>query len=264
MKSRAFYVHLRLPRMAQKARYRDPAQRRLYPVSTFNSMCARPLSRLLAPVLSPNQVSLLSLLTSLAGLWLVASGAWNQAAMGVGLVHLGLLLDHADGQVARRTGKGSTWGMYLDMVIDRIVEIGLVVALAVAVTIESPWLSPWIHGDLVWLVPVTVATMMLWRFLTAYNDVLYLRSHLLSTGAPPPESAKPKALAKRPLFPFIFNRDWVLLLWSLGVLLGQVHATLWLLLVLHALSCIEKIIVFKARHDDPEGDAARILKRDYH
>lgn len=253
--------------MAQKARYTDPAQRRLYPLSTFNSWCARPLSRALAPVMTPNQVSLLSLAVSVAGLVLVAQGPWRTAVVGALAVHLGLLLDHADGQVARRRGMGSTWGMYLDMVIDRIVEIGIVLALLGATWAAPDWITSWSPlsaGRVAWIAVATVGAMMLWRFLNAYNDVLYLRSHLLSAGRLPDPEARPKGVAKRPLVPWVFNRDWVLMIWLVGVALTQLQATLLLLFGLHVLSCLEKIIVFRVRHKHPEGDATRVLGKDYH
>ncbi len=253
----------------EKGRYKDRDQVRLYPLSRFNSWCARPLSAMFAGWATPNQVSVLSLAVSLAGLVLVASAQWDLMALGAGLVHVGLLLDHADGQVARRQGTGSTLGMYIDMVFDRIVEIAMIVALIPALAagiseapIEPVWsVEPWLAT---WLAMLALGTMMLWRFLNAYNDVLYLRSHILETGQVPSPAARPKKLLKRPLIPWVFNRDWVLAIWALGVLTAQIHAMVVLLLVLHTLVSIEKVLVFRARHQDPEGDAARVLGKDYH
>lgn len=257
----------------EKGRYGDRRQRGLYPIGTFNSWTARPLSWLLAGMrMSPNQVSLLSLLASLVGFYMVATGAWRMMAGGALLVHVGLVLDHADGQVARRRRMGSMWGMYVDMVIDRIVEIGLVVALAAAavrgVHGSPAWLpSAWSRLSLstfLVLCVVTVGAMMTWRFLTAYNDVLYLRGHLVATGQLPAEDAAPQGLAKRPIMPVVFTRDWVLLIWLVGTVAAQLQATVLLLLVLHLLVTLEKIIVFRVRHLAPEGDARRILGKDYH
>ncbi|HLF16713.1 MAG TPA: CDP-alcohol phosphatidyltransferase family protein, partial [Candidatus Thermoplasmatota archaeon] len=113
----------------EKGRYGPGLERRLYPIATFNSLCARPLSWLLALLgFTPNLVSLLSLAVSGLALWRIADGAWSPLVQGALLLHLGLLLDHADGQVARRRSMGTNGGMYLDMVIDRVVEAGLLVA----------------------------------------------------------------------------------------------------------------------------------------
>lgn len=220
---------------------------------------------------TPNLVSLLSLLTSVAGLWLVAtSPRWSWVVGGAALVHFGLLLDHADGQVARRTGKGSTWGMYLDFVIDRVVEIGLVAALVLAGPVRGA--PSWMPADAVALGPdglllvgaLTAGAMMSWRVLTLYNDVLYLRSHLLETQRLPGMSLAPSKLTRRPGIPFVFNRDWLLLIGVVGIVVAQFHATLVLFLVMHLVLNLEKVIVFRVRHQEPEGDAARILQRDYH
>jgi phosphatidylglycerophosphate synthase len=258
--------------VSEKGRYHDAAQWRLYPIGRFNSWCARPFSSLLAGLrFSPNQVSVLSLLVSIAGMILVASATWESLVIGALMVHLGLLLDHADGQVARKRGMGSTWGMYLDMAFDRIVEVGIIAAM-VPVMLSDVLAPTWLPAswqplgaiDAAILATVTIGIMMTWRFLTAYNDVLYMRAHLVETGRLPTPGVTAQGLAKRPLLPIVFNRDWVLLIWLVGVLANQAQATMMLLLALHVLVLLEKMIVFYVRHKRPEGDANRILGRDYH
>ena len=257
----------------EKGRYQQADQRRLYPLSTFNSWTARPFSYALWKLgFTPNQVSLLSLLVSVVGLLRAADGVWSHMVQGALLVHLGLVLDHADGQVARRSGKGSTFGMFLDMVIDRAVEIGLVLTLALAQwmgvrAVPDLLPAPWEPLGTPWFLVACIATvgaMMLWRFLGAYTDILYLRSFLLAQKRLPQPDLRPASLAKRPLVPWVFNRDWVLAIWAVGLVLGQVQGTLLLLLALHLLSCLEKVVVFTVRHRQPEADASRILAKDYH
>lgn len=257
----------------EKGRYAQTRTRRLYPLGTFNSWCARPLSALLASMrFTPNAVSGLSFLASAAGVWAVMTGAWRWMVLGAALVHLGLLLDHADGQVARRRGLGSTWGMYVDMVIDRLVEVGLIIAMAGAVVqgvrgvpdaVPAVW-QPVSAGSFLVLLVATLGVMMTWRFVGAYNDILFLRSHLMATGRMPAEDAQVHGVAKRPLMPLVFSRDWVLAFWVVGVVLAQLQALALLLLATHCLVLLEKIIVFRVRHPDPEGDARRILGKDYH
>ncbi len=249
--------------MGEKARYLDVTQWRRYPLGRFNSATAQPLSAALAAMrATPNQVSVLSLLVSLVGIVAVAAGDASMLVAGALLVHVGLLLDHADGQVARRRGMGSTWGMYLDMVIDRIVETGLIVATVAAALRRAPGLTtPWMPlPDLAvaMLAVVAIAAMLTWRFLNAYNDVLYLRSHLLATGR------IPAAVPATPGRGVVFTRDWVFLIWLVGTILGQHLALLALLAGLHGLVCLGKIRAFWLHHRQPEVRAAAVLDRDYH
>ncbi|MGB0651855.1 MAG: CDP-alcohol phosphatidyltransferase family protein [Thermoplasmatota archaeon] len=250
-----------------KARLAASSGRR-YPLARANSATARPLSWALAKAgATPNQVTLLSLVVSLVGLWVVAAAdAWTDLAAGVALVHLGLVLDHADGQVARRRGMGSDWGLYLDMVVDRVVEIGLVVALAVTtLTATQPLPDTWLIDDtaLAMLALATLGLMLSWRFLNAYNDVLYLRRHLLVTGRAPQARPSKEGGAAGGWFP-VFNRDWVFALWSIGALLVQPAGTLAVLAVLHLGVCAGKVLAFKRHHEAPEARAAAVLDGDHH
>jgi hypothetical protein len=162
--------------------------------------------------------------------------------------------------------------MYLDMAIDRVVEVGIVVATAIAalhgVSGRPDWLPvAWEPLETGWFLVAcgaTIGVMMLWRFLTAYNDLLYLRTHILQTGRAPGPTVVAKGLVRRPLVPWVFNRDWILLIWVVGVVAGQLQATVLLLALLHVLVSIEKMVVFAVRHKDPEGDASRIMGKDYH
>jgi len=105
--------------------------------------------------------------------------------------------------------------------------------------------------------------MQVWRFLNSYNDVLYLRTHLRSTGRVPQPGAG-ASQPRRPLIPWVLNRDLVLLLAVAGIAVGQVQATLGVLVLLHLQVCAEKVFVFHRRHREPEGAAAMVLADDYH
>ncbi len=246
-----------------KARLQDPLQRRRFWLAALNSATALPLAHGLAALrLTPNGVSLLSLLVSLLGLAAVALGSGMQLVLGALLVHVGLLLDHADGQVARLRGMGSTWGMYLDMVIDRIVETGLIIATVAAALHNAPgfwpgW-SPLPDVAVAALAVLTLGVMLTWRFLNAYNDVLYLRSHLRDTGT------VPKPAHATPGKGIVFNRDWVFMIWLAGTILGQHQTTLVVLLGLHGLACAGKVRAFWVHHGSPEARAAAVLGDEYH
>lgn len=100
----------------------------------------RPLGRLFASVayvcrLTPNQVTVLSALSSfsgLAALALISPRWWLGIAVGFLLI-LGYALDAADGQLARLRGGGSVAGEWLDHVVDatKICVLHAVVAISI-------------------------------------------------------------------------------------------------------------------------------------
>jgi phosphatidylglycerophosphate synthase len=252
----------------EKERFATASARRGYGLAHAYSRAARPLSWALWRLgLHPDAVSLLSLLCSAAGL-VLASGwglTWIAVGAGILLVQLGLLLDHADGQVARRRGGGTVWGMYLDAFFDRLIEVGIVAAaLGLAWSpVEGPgWLvPPWapLSGlPLALLAIATLGAVLLWRVLCASTDLLYLRTHILKRESIPAPRAADGGVRLVP------TRDWVILAWSFGSLAMQPQATLVALGVLHLLACLAKALLFKRRIRDPEPDAARILGPDYH
>ena len=67
--------------------------------------------------ISPNQVSLATLLAVVVGLALVATGGKALALSGVLVLHVGLVLDNLDGDLARVTGRTSPKGEFLDAII---------------------------------------------------------------------------------------------------------------------------------------------------
>ena len=71
----------------------------------------RPLARL---GISPNQVTAISLALALAAAWLFAQGEAAAAHWAAGLFVAARFLDHFDGELARLTGKTSTFGYYFD------------------------------------------------------------------------------------------------------------------------------------------------------
>lgn len=259
-------ARLRLGVDAEKGRFAVPAARRRYFLAAAYSRMAKPVSFVLWKAgFHQDVVSLLSLGVSLAGLWLAATMTWRGLAAGVLLVQLGLLLDHADGQVARRRGAGSAWGAYLDAFIDRIVESGLVLAALAAawapVTDAPSWLPmPWapLAGlELALAASVALAGVLMWRVLCGSSDVIYLRTHILKSGVIP----ESKYRTKPGLVP---TRDWVILAWSALMLAAQPQAALLVIGALHWLATLAKAVLFRKRIKDPEGDAARILGPDYH
>lgn len=96
--------------------------------------------------MSPNAVSVVSSLFSLAGIALLASAPPSaKVAVGVtALMALGYVLDSADGQLARLSGRGSAAGEWLDHVLDagRIPLFHIAVGICFATHPESDSVWP--------------------------------------------------------------------------------------------------------------------------
>ncbi len=96
---------------------------------------SRPLSAGAVRIgISPNAVTIASLLVGLGAAWSVARGSVGGAWLGLALYLAAVVLDHADGEVARATGTASQLGHWLDIGTDAAVHGTLVVALGLATT----------------------------------------------------------------------------------------------------------------------------------
>lgn len=104
--------------------------------SLFNLYLARPLAAAWVALfartaITPNQVTLLSMAVMLlsAAPLLLWPGAWG-LALGVILIELSYVLDCADGQLARLTGRTSEAGARLDFLMDELKALLLIAALS--------------------------------------------------------------------------------------------------------------------------------------
>jgi len=88
----------------------------------FDERIARILPFLFHPRVHPNAVSVVGLGVSLAGAWAFAEGRFRQGAL---IVLLGGVFDLVDGVVARRQGRVTTFGGFLDSSLDRVVDMAL-------------------------------------------------------------------------------------------------------------------------------------------
>ncbi len=76
--------------------------------------------------LNPDLLSVCGLVVSLAGALAFAQGALRSGAL---LVLAGGFFDLVDGVVARRQGRASTFGAFLDSTLDRLVDMGLLLGI---------------------------------------------------------------------------------------------------------------------------------------
>jgi len=98
------------------------------PVSRYSN---RPVSRLVSALLaqvgvSPNGASYLSGAVGLLGALAFGRSRWRLGAL---MVHTSSILAGVDGEIARRTGRSSQFGDFLDTVLDRVVEYAALLGL---------------------------------------------------------------------------------------------------------------------------------------
>lgn len=98
----------------------------------------RPLAR--TPV-TPNHVTALGLVVGLAAAGLFATGSAAAADVAAALVMLYLFIDHADGELARLTGKTTTFGQRFDSLVGAVNTTTFFIGIGVGLS-ERP-LGAW-------------------------------------------------------------------------------------------------------------------------
>ena len=78
-------------------------------------VAVRPLAR---TAVTPNQVTTARLITGLAAVAMLASGDPPWVAVGGAVYIFSMLLDRADGMLARLTGQSSHWGHVYDLICE--------------------------------------------------------------------------------------------------------------------------------------------------
>ena len=96
-------------------------------------------SRLAASSITPNQISVISVVFAAAGAALMLYGGWLALVLAAIAVQLRLLCNLLDGMVAVEGGKGSAVGILYNEFPDRVADSVLIVALGYAA--GMPWLG---------------------------------------------------------------------------------------------------------------------------
>ena len=102
------------------------------------NIMVRPLAR--TPI-TPNQLTIVTLLLALAAAALFAVGDETAANWAAGLFILARFMDHFDGELARMTGKTSRLGYYLDYVAGALSYGGLF--LGIGIGARESFLGEW-------------------------------------------------------------------------------------------------------------------------
>jgi CDP-diacylglycerol---glycerol-3-phosphate 3-phosphatidyltransferase len=92
----------------------------------FDDRIARAVPFLFHPRVHPNALSLLGVAVSLGGAFAFSRGSFRAGAL---IVLAGGLFDLVDGVVARRQGRVTSFGGFLDSSLDRVVDMALLLGL---------------------------------------------------------------------------------------------------------------------------------------
>ena len=109
----------------------------------FDERIARAVPFLFHPRVHPNALSVLGVLVSLGGAWAFAQGAFRAGAV---IVLVGGVFDLADGVVARRQGRVTTFGGFLDSSLDRVVDMALLLGLVMHYAGRGEVALGWLAG----------------------------------------------------------------------------------------------------------------------
>ena len=105
--------------------------------SRIAAMLVRPLQ---GTRVHPNHLTTVGLVTGLLGAALYArGGGW--ADLGGVLLVATMIIDHGDGELARSTGKTSSFGHTYDRIVDLVVKLGTFVGMGIG--LRSGWLGTW-------------------------------------------------------------------------------------------------------------------------
>jgi len=109
--------------------------------AVINRHLSRPITQLLAKTpVTPNQVTVVSILVGLASAWLLPGGSYAcVAAAGLG-IELQSVLDSCDGELARLRFQYSVFGQWLDNIGDDLVDNSFIAAAGVAAGGTWMWL----------------------------------------------------------------------------------------------------------------------------
>lgn len=130
----AWHVHVRDAQSARRAEDRlfaalgSAIDTRLDRV--LHRRLSRPVTRAaIALGITPNPISVASLVVGLLAAWCLWLGTAGAAVAGLAVYVTAVVLDHADGEVARLTFTESRVGEWLDIAVDTIVHAAMVVAM---------------------------------------------------------------------------------------------------------------------------------------
>lgn len=124
--------------------------------------------------LSPNAITVLSMLLGLAGAWCFGLGSYEWALLGALLFQFSVVVDCCDGEVARLTFSESPFGQELDIWADNVVHMAIFAGIAWGSFVQAVW-----DGSHLPLVFGTLAVVANGFSLLLVNRVRYLKARPL-------------------------------------------------------------------------------------
>lgn len=176
---------------------------------------------------TPNMVSIVSFAVSAIGLGVLLLNPWGRLVTGIVvafLLALGFVLDSADGQLARLSGKSSPAGEWLDHLLDAV-------------------RSPAVHLCILVLALRDASTVSLWlacvAFLFTLTQVGQFTSQMLG-GMLLDRTAGPRTPARRHQSWILLPTDtgvmcWIFVLWGLVPVFVACYTLVWMICAAHAL-----------------------------
>lgn len=107
------------------------------------------ITRLLVKTnITPNQITLFSLLLGIIAALLFIPGAYTYSIWGVVFLNLSFLMDHVDGEIARYKNLKSLFGTCLDQIVNKIVESSVFIGITIGAYNQINNYSVFIFGIL--------------------------------------------------------------------------------------------------------------------
>ena len=121
--------------MTVPAQHEHESVKEVPPPKTYVHYAGRWLIRpLVNTPVTPNHLTTLRLLTGIAAAVAFAMGDYFWTVWGGALYAVSALLDRADGELAKLSGKSSNWGHWYDLYCDSIVNVVLFVGIGIGLT----------------------------------------------------------------------------------------------------------------------------------
>lgn len=113
--------------------------------NTIIHRIVRPTVRIAArTAITPNQITTVRLVSGIAAAACLADGTYGWMAIGGIVFVVSMLLDRADGELARQTGQMSVWGYRYDLASDCIASVATFVGLGVGLAATHGTAALWL------------------------------------------------------------------------------------------------------------------------